>query len=325
MLRCFIIPTILILGCFPTSSHDSDETLLQVTVQDKELIGYQAMPLVNPKGGEQFKGSNFIHPLKTPSGFIVTEIQPDDHLHHFGLWWPWKYIEIEGRQVLCWELQDGDGLVQAQNSRLTSDGFTATSVYIDRKASEGPRNLISETLHVKISEIIEHPVTGYSLDLEILHKTAIDIPVTALKYRYSGFAFRGTSKWNRNNSTVLTSECKDYDASNFTRAKWVRVEGSAEEGHTAGVLIMSCPLNYDHPELLRTWDSRSHNGAVFINFNSVQNRSWRFEPGKQYIRRFRVFVYDGTLTFEQADDMRKAYVKSISTNPSSESVFPEEM
>jgi hypothetical protein len=66
----------------------SDDGKLYVKVDDKELITYQAKPMKDPRGGEGFKGSNFIHPLKTPAGFIVTDIQPEDHYHHFGLWWP---------------------------------------------------------------------------------------------------------------------------------------------------------------------------------------------------------------------------------------------
>ena len=324
MWRSFVVPMIYVLGCLAASGDASDETLLRVRVHDKELIGYQTKPLLKPRGGDQFKGSNFIHPLKTPFGSVVTEIQPSDHLHHFGLWWPWKYLEVEGRKVLCWELQNGDGLVRAQKSNPTPEGFTAKSIYVDRKAPGGPRTLINETLNARISKIVDHPVRGYSLDLEIIHETAVDKPVTVLKYRYSGFAFRGTSKWNKNNSSVLTSEGKDYDSSNSTRAKWVQVEGSTEEGHTAGVLLMSCPRNHDHPELLRTWNSRTHNGAIFINFNSVQNASWRFEPGKKYTRRFRVFVYDGTLSAEQAEAMWGQYVRTTKSTLSSEGVSSEE-
>lgn len=325
MWRSFVVLLIYILGYLATYSNASDDTLFRVRVHDKELIGYQAKPLLNPKGGNQFNGSNFIHPLRSPSGFVVTEIQPSDHLHHFGLWWPWKYLEVEGRKVLCWELQDGEGLVQAQKSNPTAEGFTAKSIYIDRKAPGGPQILINETLNVRISKIIDSPVMGYNLDLEIIHEIALDKPITILKYRYSGFAFRGTSIWDKDNSSVLTSEGKYYDASNFTRAKWVRVEGSTEEGHTAGVLLMSCPRNHDHPELLRTWNNETHNGAIFINFNSVQNASWIFEPGEKYTRRFRVFVYDGALSTEQAETMWGLFIRTTESTLSSEGEPSEEM
>jgi hypothetical protein len=285
----------------------ANEGTVPFKVDGHDLVSYQATPMTNPKGGDKFFGSNFIHPLKTPSGFVITEIQPDDHLHHFGLWWPWKYIETEGRKVLCWELQNGDGIVQSQGSRETSEGFTANSIYVDRKAKDGPETLLNETINVKRSQIMDTPVRGYTLDLEIVHETAVDRPIIVAKYRYSGLTLRGTHRWHRDNSFVLTSEGKDYDASNFTRAKWVQVEGDARAGKTAGILMMSCPNNQDHPELLRTWNKQKHNGAIFINFNTVQAKSWVFEPGKKYTRNFRVFVYDGKLSAEDAEQLWKQY------------------
>ena len=137
-----------------------------------------------------------------------------------------------------------------------------------------------------------------------------DKPITVTKYRYSGFSLRGTPAWNKTNSKVLTSEGKEYDKANFTRAKWVYVEGAAGEGKTAGVLMMSRPDNHDHPEKLRTWNSKTNNGAIFINFNTVQEKPWVFQPGKKYTRNFRVFVYDGKITAEQAEELWKEYSKT---------------
>lgn len=87
---------------------------------------------------------------------------------------------------------------------------------------------------------------------------------------------------------------------------WVKAEGAVPNGGAAGVLIMGHPTNHAHPELLRTWDTQ-HNGAVFINFNPVQQASWFFQPGRDYSRRYRVYVYDGKLTKEQADGLWKKY------------------
>lgn len=279
-------------------------------VDGKALLSYQSRPMSHPKGGDTFKGSNFIHPLKTPSGFVVTDLQPDDHLHHFGLWWPWKYIETEGRNVLCWELQRGDGIIEARESHVTPSGFTAESVYIDRKAPGGPDILLNETLQVSTSEIVLHPARGYFVDVGIVNEVAGDKSLMISKYRYSGFSLRGTPVWNRDNSTVLTSEGKAYSASNTTRARWVRIEGKTSHDATAGVIMMSRPDNHDHPERLRTWDPGTHNGAIFVNFNTVQDTSWLFEPGKTYTRHYRLFVYDGAVSAAQAEACWKTYSAS---------------
>ncbi|MDD2598750.1 MAG: PmoA family protein [Kiritimatiellae bacterium] len=284
----------------------SDEQLV-VQVDGKDLITYQAQPMSAPKGGDKFKASDFIHPLKTPAGFTVTGIQPDDHLHHLGLWWPWKHVEVDGRKVLCWELQKGDGVVQAQGAQKTPDGFTAQSIYVDRKAAGAPVTLLNETIQVKIGPGVSAPANGYNLDLTIVHESAAGKTLVISKYNYSGFALRGTAAWNKSNSTVVTSEGKGYDKANNTRARWVRVEGAADNGKTAGLVMMSHPSNQDHPELLRTWNPETHNGAVFVNFNTVQQKPWVFEPDKKYTRNFRVFVYDGEVSSEEAEKLWQAY------------------
>ncbi len=66
------------------------------------------------------------------------------------------------------------------------------------------------------------------------------------------------------------------------------------------------PTNRANPELLRTWD-KQHNGAVFMKFNPVQEALWSFEPGRAYARRYRVYVYDGQLTKEQANRLWEEY------------------
>ena len=284
----------------------ANEDTLAVKVGENGLISYQAIPMTNSKGGSKFLGSDFIHPLKTPSGFVVTGMQPDDHLHHFGLWWPWKYIEVDGRKILCWELQKGDGIIQAQGGQITADGFSSKSIYVDRKCSTGHRTVLNETLKTKVSKIIEKPVKGYNLDLEIIHESA-GKKVTVTKYRYSGFCLRGTPAWNKSTCSVVTSAGKTYAESNFTRAKWVKIEGDANNGNKAGILMMSHPENRDHPELLRTWNPKMQDGAVFVNFNTVQETPWEFLPGKKYIRNFRVFVYDGSMTTEDAEKMWQSY------------------
>ena len=309
------------LACFAllsiVSSLVAEEGIITLKVNDLPLVHYQAEPLQNPAGGDKFQGSNFFHPLKTPSGFTVTEANPKSHHHHhFGLWWPWKYIEVEnGRKVLCWELQKGDGLIEAKESTFIANRLTAKSLYTDRKAPGGPRTLLHETVLATVSDIIDKPAQGYWLDLEIIHEVTGDQPLEISQYRYSGFTLRGTDQWAGYKASVLTSEGlldkgikhrktpKQFISdTNFTSARWVRTEGPANES-TAGILLMSHPSNHNHPEKLRTWGNRE----IFINFNPVQDKSWTFEPGKTYTRKYRVFIYDGNITAEEAESLWQSY------------------
>jgi hypothetical protein len=37
-------------------------------------------------------GKPFFHPLTLPDGTVLTDLRPDDHPWHRGLWWSWKFI-----------------------------------------------------------------------------------------------------------------------------------------------------------------------------------------------------------------------------------------
>ncbi len=299
---------LILLILFTTACYANDVGQVVIPVDEQDLVTYQAAPLAQPVGGDDFKGSNFIHPLKTPSGFTVTDSQPGDHPHHFGLWWPWKFIEYEGRKILCWELQKGDGLVQAVDNKATADGLITNSIYLDRKAPDGPATRLNEETEITVSNILEQPVSGYFLDLKIAHKVAGEQPIIINKYRYSGLGFRGSKLWNKDNSTILTSEGNERDSANFNAARWVRVEGATDKSGTAGVLLMAHPANHNHPEKIRTWNQQ-HKGAIFINFNPVMDQPMTLEPGTTHVRLYRLFIYDGTLSAESTEELWQAYAK----------------
>ena len=304
------------LAFLPLHSHGSpvslptstDAGLVAIPVEGEALVFYQAAPLENPKGGDAFKGSNFIHPLKTPSGFKVTHSQPADHPHHFGLWWPWKFIEHEGRRIVTWELQQGQGIVEARSNERLPNGLTTRSVYINRTLPEGPKVALHETTQIRVSEIVSTSTggRGYFLDLEIEHTPAGDSPIVIRTHRYSGLGFRGSALWDKGNSTLLTSEGADRYAANASAARWIRVEGTNGDNGSAGVLIMGHPSNHAHPEKLRTWDTQ-HEGAIFVNFNPVMDEPWTFVPGQTYTRNYRLFIYDGTLTEEAVEEIWQNY------------------
>ena len=280
-------------------------------IDGKPLATYQALPMSNPIGNadhppSDFKGSNFIHPLQTPSGFTITSSQPADHLHHFGLWWPWKHVQDGSRIINCWELQYGEGIVQGRHCESRNNEIISEIDYLDRKASGAPSPILVEQTRIRAISLKAFLADGYLLDLVIDQQTAVDRPIVIPVYRYSGFAIRATEHWNKDNSTILTSEGADRYSSNFSKARWVLVQGKTDSDGKAGTLIMSHPDNRAHPEKLRTWDEQ-HDGAVFVNFNTVGDEPWTFLPGETYSRHYQLFVFDGSLEPDQAESIWRAF------------------
>jgi hypothetical protein len=139
---------------------------------------------------------------------------------------------------------------------------------------------------------------------------ATDDGITIKAYRYQGFSLRATERWNDETARLLSSEGLDKSTANATRARWIDVNGvsSASQG-ASGVLFMTNPSNYNYPEQLRIWPTgqQPRDQNVYINFNPAQDRDWVLEPGNSYSLKYRMFVYDGGITAEEAERLWASY------------------
>ena len=260
----------------------------------KPLLTWQAKPLENPVGGAKFAGSAFLHPLRTPAGFEWTAAQPADHKHHFGLWWPWKYIEVDGNKYNTWEVQEGQGAHVARSFNqippvTKSVGWIFKNQTEIRKNGKDGKPVIDETA------VVTSRIEGDAQIIDIqLHQKATGSPVKIVEYRYSGFSWRGTSAWNKDNSTMTTSEGLGRDNANGKTARWVMVSGSTPQGK-ATVLLMSAAAELaGKPEQLRVWDSKGENGTPFINFNPVMEKALPLDDAHPAVsnRRYRIIAAD---------------------------------
>jgi len=259
------------------------------------LFAWQSEPLAAPLGGAKFAASAFVHPLRTPSGFEWTAVQPADHLHHLGLWWPWKFIEVDGERYNCWEIQEGQGALVARGVKQLEVGpdrlgWEFTNEVVVRKAGGEARAVIRETATVGLALRGSDAVV---LDVT-LRQQALGSPVTIVNYLYSGFSWRGTSAWNKDNSRLLTSEGQGRDDANGQLARWVVVSGPTPNGSAAVLLMSAASEVAGTAERLRVWDSKTTNGVPFVNFNPVVNAALPLDEAHPAVsnRKYRVVAAD---------------------------------
>jgi len=273
----------------------TDEGFIGAISGGQTAFSWRTNPLVSPVGGLQFAGSAFFHPLRTPSGFELTTIQPSDHLHHFGLWWPWKYIELNGVKHNTWEIQENQGAHMAKSAKLLSSEngvltWQLSNQTIIKSSASEPVAAINETAVIRFqSEGRERHV----LDIDI-RQQAVGAPVRIVKYRYSGFSWRGTSVWNKDNSAMLTSSGKNRDNANGTPARWVLVSGDSPNGKATMLMMSAADEIAGAEEKIRVWDSKMMNGAPFVNFNPVMDDSLLLEAGNKAVshRKYRIIAAD---------------------------------
>lgn len=290
----------------PAAEWKSAETdgRLEIQRDGKPVLGWQSKPLSKPTGGEKFVSSAFIHPLQTPSGFVCTNVQPADHLHHLGLWWPWKFIEVGGAQHNIWEIQEGQGAHVAKSVKHLEDvdgsmHWEFLNEVEIRKNGKDPQTVIRETAHFSLSTIGEDMNV---IDLSLRQKI-VERPVNIINYRYSGFSWRGPASWNKDNSVMTTSEGRSRDDANGTAARWAMVSGPTPSGKATVVLMSAAVEIAAAPERLRVWDSKAENGAPFINFNPVMEKPLPLDDAHPAVsqRVYRVLAADREITAEQAE------------------------
>jgi hypothetical protein len=294
------------------AGFEVNETTARIEIRDgnKLVFGWQKGALENPKGGDKFKASAFVHPLCTPSGFGLTQIQPGDHLHHFGVWWPWKLLEVEGKKYVTWELQKGEGRHLAVGAKVLSKSAGEVLLAVenrhDIKTADGYQAVLKEDSKLRFSRLGKD---AYQLDIAIKHAPIGDRKVTVAKYRYSGFSWRGLAGWNNDNSRMRTNDGKGRDNANHQPARWVMMDGETPGGRATMLMMSAAAMKGGDADLLRVWDSKAHHGAPFINFNPVVKESFPLSDPVVAQRRYRLVVADREITPEQAEKLWRVWEK----------------
>jgi len=261
---------------------------------EQNLLQYYFKTVYPPKGVDTaYKRSGFIHPLWSPHGQVLTRIQPPDHYHHYGIWNPWTHVEYEGDTIDFWNINSKQGTVRFANFVSVEDGsvfseFGALHQHVVFKKSGGEKVAMNELQSVRVYRPQENQ-DFFVVDFNIQLNSADESPVKLLEYRYAGFGWRTTGKWDKNNSMVLTSEGKTRKDADGSKARWCLVQGEIDNDY-AGVVMMSYPTNYNFPEPLRIWPENQYNrGDMFANFNPIQNMDWLLKPRQIYFLKYLEF------------------------------------
>jgi hypothetical protein len=284
---------------------NQDGTLL-LTDHGKKVLQYNYKTVYPPKGVDTvYKRSGFIHPLWSPAGHVLTRINPPDHWHHVGIWNPWTEVSFEGKDVDFWNLVKKQGTVRFSNFISKTEGplysgFKALQehVVLDDPPIKKGKVALDEVWDIRVYNI---GTKMWLWDFTSTLNCATPDSVILKEYRYGGFGFRATQDWNNKNSKVLTSAAKTRKDADATRARWCMIDGDVGGGHS-GILFMDHPTNYNFPEPMRVWpENMNGRGDVFFSFSPTRNMDWALIPNKSYVLKYRMLVYDGTISPQLAE------------------------
>lgn len=279
-------------------------TDITFNANNKNLLRYNDATVYPPaKIDTVFKRSGFIHPLWTPHGQELTRIQAPDHYHHYGIWNPWTHVAFEKDTVDFWNLNAKQGTVRFAKLVSKTEGpvfseIQALHEHVVFKKGGGEKVALNELQTIRVYQP-EKDQEYYIVDITSQMNCATESPFNILAYRYAGMGWRTTGFWNNTNCEVLTSEGKTRKDTDGSRAKWCIVQGELPGNDNGGVAFLGYPANYNFPEPMRIWTLNTNGrGDMFFNFAPTKDRNWLLEPGKTYVLKYRMVVFNGK--FDQA-------------------------
>jgi hypothetical protein len=265
---------------------------LQVTAGGAPVLHYQMDKEALPRPGirPEFKRAGYLHPVFTPSGKIVSDDFPAQHVHHHGVWAPWTKTLFQGRDPDFWNMGKKTGTVEFVAVDWTwsgpvHGGFVARHQFVDLSAPGAPVTALHE-----VWEVTAYDVPGARVfDVLLTQVCATNDPLVLPQYHYGGMGFRGRGEWlGRDKAKFLTSEGEtDRVKAHTAKVRWIHIEG-AVEGGTAGVALLGHPENFRAPQPLRV-----HPNEPFICWTPQQGGEFSIVPGKPYVARYRFVAADG--------------------------------
>jgi hypothetical protein len=279
-----------------------DDKCLQISLGDAKVMQYNHAIAPAPKGVAKvtddklklYDHSAFIHPLWSPQGNVLTDINPPDHLHHMGIWMPWTHTDYEGKMVDFWNVGDGTGTVRfskyvSTTSGAVYGGFQSEQDHVALQTSKGAQTILKEVWDVRVYNV---GGTGkyWLVDFQSTQRCVADQPLLQEEYRYGGLGFRGTRQWKGPDADYLTSEGKTRKDGHATRARWCDNYGKIGD-QWEGITFLGHPKNFRFPEPMRLWPEPTN--YLFFNFCPSQLGAWEMKPGEDHVFRYRWYVHEG--------------------------------
>ena len=237
--------------------------------------------------------AGYLHPVRSPSGAIVTGDYPSNHAHHHGIWTPYTKAVFQGRTTDFWNMQNKKGEEQLRAvGRLWAGevhgGFDAELRMTDLSGT-APIDALIDRWSVKAYAIKGSQKPMHVFDLTTTQSCATNDPLELPQYHYGSFGLRGPESWDgKDGAHFLTSEgITDRKKGDSTRARWCYLGGKTEAG-ISGTAVLGYPDNFRFPMPLRL-----HPDMPYFSIVPQKLGAFSIQPGKPYVTRYRFIVTDG--------------------------------
>lgn len=298
----------------------SERDGLTLRVVQQPVLRYQADRSEPPRADIKpiLRRGGYLHPVRTPSGRIVTDDYPPAHLHHHGIWAAWAKTSFQGRTPDFWRMDEGTGSVEFESlldtwSGRVQAGFKSRHRYVDLTAPT-PTTVLIETWDVRVygvglgSTDARPARPAYRLfDLTLTQELVTPSPLALPEFLYGGVAFHGARSWDGpTGARVLTSEGKTRANGDATRARWCYM-GGLVNGATAGIVMLGHPANARAPQ-----PARMYADEPFLNFAPTRAGRLDLAFGRPFVARYRFITLDGAPDVALIERLWRDYADPVS-------------
>jgi hypothetical protein len=268
---------------------------LTLTIDGKAVLNFRTDKTKKPREDikDDILRAGYLHPVRSPSGAIVTGDYPSNHAHHHGIWTPFTKAVFQGRTTDFWNMQNKKGEEQLRAvGRLWAGevhgGFDAELRMTDLSGT-APIDALIDRWSVKAYAIKGSQKPMHVFDLTTTQTCATNDPLELPQYHYGSFGLRGPESWDgKDGARFLTSEgISDRKKGDSTRARWCYLGGKTEAG-ISGTAVLGYPDNFRFPMPLRL-----HPDMPYFSIVPQKLGAFSIQPGKPFVTRYRFIVTDG--------------------------------
>lgn len=274
-----------------------------ISEEGRKVLFYQIK--VKSKDGK-FKRANYVHPLYSLGGEVLTEDFPKDHEHHRGVFWAWHTLTVAGKYAgdnwVCddfeWDLQEATVVdARANVAGVKTRWLWKSSKVVD--ADGKMKAMVEEVTTLRVGTRRAH----YRLvDFEIRLKALLDEVKLAGSLDdkgYGGFSLR----MKRPKDLVFTGDAGVVQPQRLAveGGEWMDMSGSLTSEGKSGITILCHP---SLPVFPQKW---------LLRRGSQQNPQWPgnkpvlLPKGEEVVLRYRLIIHDEKLKLEDIADLQDEY------------------
>lgn len=243
------------------------------------------------------------HPLTSPSGLVLTDVAPDDHPHHRGVFLAWLDVKSKNVEGDFWgwgkyAAVENRSIVNRKADTLTAQD-DAASFIVHNDWLAGADILLKETLHASFAfrkDVHVH---------DLIYQLDAPEDVVLGQHAFSGFIVRTRKDapitvYDPSGVVTLPSPSHLKPETDWPDRRWYAFEMALPSGKKAGVALINHPQNP-----LTLWHNIDKIGM--LNPCIIAPGSVRIPAEQPLKSRYRVVTFDGDIPVSLLDQLAEDF------------------